>query len=207
MKRESGFTLIEVIVALFIFAILGVIAAMGLRSVISTQRQIKKTDSQLQELQIAVTLMRRDIAQFVDRRVASTSGELLDSLLITNTSDFELTTGGYANPLAAVKRGTLQRVAYQFKDHELIRLTWPVLDRAPHSAPLRRVLLTNVTQMSLSFIDDKGGVVNVWSPNADQKGKIQSGTLPRAIIVTLTLAHQGTLKNVFPIVGRGSNEQ
>ena len=202
-----GFTLIEIVVALFIFAILGTITAIGLRAVIKTHQRVEQVDKHLQKLQIAMTLMRRDISQFVDRPVASTSGESLPSLLIKNTSDFALTTGGYANPFSATKRSTLQRVAYQLKDHKLIRITWPALDRPPHITPLQRILLTHVTSMSLSFINDKGQTINVWAPGTIQNSTVQPGTLPRAIIITLTLQHQGKLRSVFPIVGRGFNAQ
>jgi general secretion pathway protein J len=199
--QSKGFTLIEIIVALFIFAILGTIAAIGLRAVIRTHKHLEKVDKNISQLEIAMTLMRRDLTQMTDRAITNTSGEELPALMVINNHHIEFTTGGYANPFAASKRGTLQRVAYQLKNNKLVRLTWSAIDRPAHIEPSRRVMLNGVTHMNLSFFDNQKQIINVWTPDANV------GTLPQAIIFTLKLRNHSTLQGVFPIVGRGFNER
>src|SRR3989338_4904860 len=67
MKKNRGFTLIEIIVALFIFAIVGVLAAMSLNTMIRAHKRLDVADSHLLQLEISMTMMRRDIAQIIDR--------------------------------------------------------------------------------------------------------------------------------------------
>ena len=111
------------------------------------------------------------------------------------------TTSGYANPFSKSKRGTLQRVAYKLEGKNLLRLTWSVLDRPPHIEPSRRIMLNGVTGMNLGFLDNKNQIINAWTPNAT------TSMLPNAIVFTLTLQHHKTLRSVFPIAGRGFDDQ
>lgn len=199
--QSNGFTLIEIVIALFIFAILGTIAAIGLHSVIQTHKHLEKVDNNMSRLAMALTLMRRDFIQITDRAITSTSGGILPAFMVINNHDIEFTTGGYTNPFSVNKRGTLQRVAYQLENNKLVRLTWSVMDRPPHIESSRRVMLNDVTDMNLGFLDNKNQIINVWTPGANV------GMLPNAIIFTLTLQNHNTLQSVFPIAGRGFNDQ
>jgi len=199
--QNKGFTLIEIIIALFIFAILGTIAAIGLHEVIRTHRRVMQTDKKISRLLLSMTLMRRDFLQITDRPITSTSGGVLPALVSTDRHHIEFTASGYANPFAMSKRGTLHRVAYTLTNKKLVRLSWSLLDRPPHVEPSHRVLLNGVTGMNLSFVDNKNQVINVWAPNSSV------GALPRAIILTITLGHRKKLRNVFPIAGRGVDDQ
>lgn len=190
-----GFTLIEILIALFIFAILGSMAAIGLHAVSHTYQQLEHTQQQIRRLQFVTTLMRRDFTQIIMRSATSTSGNSLAPLVMTTTDNIEFTTGGFANPYSAEKRSTLQRIQYEFENHELIRITWPVLDRAPNATPQYQVLLRHLKKMSLRYVDKKGQLLNVWTTTTP---------LPQAIVVTLTLENGAIWRGVFPLVSRGA---
>lgn len=203
--KNSGFTLIEIIVALFIFAILGTIVAISLHTVLQNYQRVERVDKQLQKLQMMVTLMRRDISQIVDRPVSDITGEILPAFFIDKVNHIEFTTGGHTNPFALENRSSLRRVAYEWNGKQLTRLTWSVLDRSAKSKPLSRILLSSVTKFRLSFLDDQGKISVAWPPTDKWQAHISAEVFPRAIIVALTLDHQRTMRLVFPIVARGWN--
>ncbi|OGO92436.1 MAG: type II secretion system protein GspJ [Coxiella sp. RIFCSPHIGHO2_12_FULL_42_15] len=197
--RARGFTLLEILIALAIFALVAASSAVVLRTVLNTHRQLKTSDQRLMEMVTAVTILRRDVTQMVARPVKDTSGEALPALLIPNRTEFEFTRAGYTNPLQMSARSSLQRVAYTLKDHTLYRITWPVLDRAPETKSVARVLLQNVTRLRLGFVNNEGQEVEVWS-NSTAKEAI----LPKAIIITLTLKDFAEMRLIFTIRARGA---
>ncbi len=191
--KINGFTLIEILIALLIFAILSAVAAVGLRSVIHTHQKMKIIDREFEQIQTAATFMRRDFSQIIQRSISSESGAELPALVITSTHYLEFTSAGYSNPNAVENRSTLRRVAYEWENGKLVRLTWPVLDRPPRVVPERRVLLNHVTGMTLMYVNDQGQLVNVWA----------MAHFPRAIVLALTLSRFGVWEGVFPISARG----
>jgi hypothetical protein len=51
--------------------------------------------------------------------------------------------------------------------------------------------------MNFNYVVDRGQLLNAWTTNSII-------AMPQAIIIHLTIAHFGTWQGVFPIVGRGS---
>lgn len=202
-NNHSGFTLVEVLIALFIFSILGMITIISISSVVHTYQRMKRVNNQLEQIQTAATLMRSDFTQMIQRPILSEHGEELPSLVTTSAHYVEFTTAGYSNPLAFEKRSTLRRVAYEWRDNKLIRLSWSALDRPPQITPERRILLRNVTQMTWMYVNHQGQLMNVWVTDNSGNPLI---LLPQAILVTLTLSHLGVWQGVFPLVSRGYGE-
>ncbi len=195
----AGFTLIEILVALLIFAILSVITVVGLRSMIRSHHHLDKVDQQLQQVMSAMTVLRRDITQTITRPITSSTGTgLIPAFQSTSTTAFEFTRAGYTNPFMIAPRSTMQRVGYEFKNHKLIRITWPVLDRAPDTQPTQRVLLNHVDNMTINFVDDKGQQQESWSTQTNVQA------IPRAVILMMHIKGMGELKGIFPIDGRGT---
>ncbi len=199
-NSASGFTLLEILIALAIFAVISVITAIGLRSVINTHRHVEKVDQRLRELVTATTIMRRDFSQMINRPVLDTSGVALPALLISSKTEIQFTHAGFTNPMGMLRRSSLQRVAYSFSGHKIYRTTWRVLDRAPDTKSYSKVLLDHVKNMHLSYVNNQGQIVEVWSNNDghDNKG------MPKAIIIKITLQKMGRISLVIPIRGRGN---
>lgn len=58
-----GFTLLEILVAVFIFTIVSVMTVTALHTVILTQTAMEKNTAQFNQLQIAMAIMQRDFQQ------------------------------------------------------------------------------------------------------------------------------------------------
>jgi general secretion pathway protein J len=196
MRKDCfGFTLIELMVALFIFAIVAMLAIGGLRSVLHTTTTINQHNQRLGECQLAGLIMSRDFTQIANRPIMIAENNEQPSLL-GESDHIEFTRMGYMNPLAQFPRGTLQRTGYFLKNNQLIRETWPVLDRISETYPVQRVLLSNVSSLRFLYIDNNLQETDQWSNMA---------AFPVAIIVTLYLKDLGTLQRIYQIPG-GNNE-
>lgn len=201
MKRQTrGFTLIEILVAMLIVAIIGIMAYGGLHRLINLHEQTAASMHRLQLLQQAVTIMTRDFSQLEPRPVRDPlGGAPLAAFMSTpqNQPPLVFTRGGWSNPLADV-RSTEERVAYQLDKHQLLRLSWPELDVPAQTDPVKQVLLTGVTQFDLRFMDDNGNWQNQWPPlNTNTAAYV--ARLPRAVEIDITVKDIGRITRIVEV--------
>jgi len=197
-SRYHGFTLLELLVALSVFSLVSVMAYAGLRTVLQSEQQTEQRATRIQQLQSAVLMLERDLAQFVDRPIRDEYGDEQPALRTADygASRLEFTHAGWRNPTASA-RSTLQRVAYGVEEEQLLRLSWPVLDRAQDSTPYRAVLLDKVREFNLRYMDDAHEWQLQWPPAGLAAG--DPVPLPLALEVTLVLEDLGEIRRVFPL--------
>ncbi len=196
--RLCGFTLIELLVALVIFAIFAVLAYAGLSRVLDSRERLTDEQRVWRELSQAFLRISDDAAHARSRPVRDAGGfelrafvgRLFDPRALAEPS-LELTRGGELN-YGGAPRSDLRRVAYRLKDGRLVRITWPVLDRAPVTEPLEAPLLANVETFELRFYGDSGPSVETW-PIATGSPDVP----PRAMGVTLAVKGLGRFKRLF----------
>ena len=205
MKKQMGFTLIEILIAVVIFAVLGVLAAVGLRSVLRTHEHIKKADAQLQQTETTVAILRRDVSQIIERSIINASGNVESPVLSEGPETIAFTRAGFVNPGAIAQRSQMQRVEYTVKKNQLLRLTWPALDQAPNSQPMETVLLKGVANLQIQYLDSQNQLMNSWplasGSNADVNNQNQS--MPKAIVLTIDLVKKGEMRLVLPVPAKG----
>jgi len=198
-KRVSGFTLIELLVALLIFGIFSTLAYAGLGRLLDSQGRLSGEQRLWQDVSQAFLRLSDDLAHARARPVRDVSGFELpafigrpyDSRPLADPS-LELTRGGELN-YGGAAQSDLRRVAYQLKEGRLMRITWPVLDRAPVTLPRETLLLGEVEEFELRFDGGSGSPgSSVW-PAA---GGL-AGSLPLAVEVTLGVKGVGRIKRQF----------
>lgn len=163
-QPQSGFTLIEILIALFIFVILAMIIAAGLSNIMQTQERVRQRTEQFGQLQMALTILQRDIEQAINRPIIDATGQMQPAFEL-NTNTLEFTHCGYLNPAAIQKRSTLQRVAYAVNGTQLLRKTWQVLDRVATSTAAQRVILDNISEWQVRVLGVDQNYATLW-PNS-----------------------------------------
>lgn len=197
-KHVSGFTLIELLVALVIFSIFSTLAYAGLGRLLDSRGRLTEEQRLWQDLSQTFLRLSDDLAHARARPVRDVSGFELpafvgrpyDSRALAEPS-LELTRGGELN-YGGAARSDLRRVAYRLKEGRLLRITWPVLDRAPVTVPREALLLSDVEEFELRFDGGAGSAGSTWPA-----GGGSAGPLPLAVEVTLGVKGVGQLKRLF----------
>lgn len=194
--KSSGITLLELLIALSVFAVIAIVAYSGLETVLTTRLYTEQLSENLMRLQMAFTWLERDIEQYVDRPIRDEYGDTQPALH-GKMSQLELTRSGWRNP-AQQQRSTLQRVSYQIENNRLSRSYWWVLDRSQDSKPIKTELLTHVNQIKFRFLGDTLQWYEQWPPLQQLSSDIPI-TL-KAVEVDLTVEGWGQLIRLFRVV-------
>lgn len=200
MKRAAGFTLLELLVAIGIFALTSAIAYGSLIRLMHDRERLESEHQFWRALSIVFARLEEDLSQARERQVRDLigfpqpafQGQPTDARALSAPA-LEFTRGGVL--ALGGGRSDLQRVAYRLDDGALKRLTWPVLDRGPQTAPVETVLLTQVQEFRVRFYSPTGAWLDLW-PDANN-----NVVLPRGVEIKLTLTGRGEYTRLLLING------
>jgi len=199
MNRSRGFTLLEVLVAMSIFAVIGLGASQMLRTVIITHERTQATMKDIAAFTKAITVIQRDFSQLVNRPVKNEFGEPLPPLVVDSNGDkiIEFSRTGWNNPLG-LSRSDIQRVAYGVTDEgELKRYFWLVLDRAEDSPVIEQTLLEGIEEFRINLTSVEGDTSDLWPNNNSQS------SLPLGAEVFIVSRSFGEIRQVFSFIEVG----
>lgn len=200
IKKQQGFTLLELLIAMLVFSVLSVMAYAGLQSVIESKEHTEKVAKRLVNLQTAFMFIGRDIEQAIGRSVRDGYGDVQPAM---QGGEFgreliSFTRAGHTNFLKST-RSNLQRVAYRFDEGVLQRVTWPMLDQSFTDEAYERELLVNVKKVEITYVDQKGASQNQWPPSFGVDEDVIDIVLPRAVIMTIETEALGSVRRVFSV--------
>ena len=197
---HNGFTLLELLIAITVFAVMTVMAYGGLSNVIANSESSKKSLVRLQEIQQTVFNIERDFSQITERSIRDEFGETQKYLTAGDNIDrlIEFTRNGRRNP-ANLLRSHLVRVAYKLEDGNLIRIYWPHLDRSPNAVPFENILLTAVNKTEFRFLDNNSEWHSEWPPLNPTRASNNDPITLSAIEFILTLDDWGNISRLFKV--------
>ena len=194
-RYKSGFTLLELLVAISIFSILSVMAYGGLKTVLDARDASKKVAERIAVSQIAMLRLANDLRQTVNRTVRDGFGTSVPEMLTSQSGDnaLEWTRAGYSNP-EKLQRSNLHRIAYKLEDNKLVRVAWSVLDRAQDTEPSESVLLSDIESLEWRFNVAAGNWSSSWPATP---APVEPISLPRAVEVTITFSDLGKVRRLI----------
>ncbi|MBA1148459.1 type II secretion system minor pseudopilin GspJ [Ectothiorhodospiraceae bacterium WFHF3C12] len=187
-QSNHGFTLLEVIVAVAIFAVVSAVAYGGLNAVLNTQSQTRDHAERLTRLQRALTVMAMDFEQAVPRPIRDQYGDP-EAAMLVNVEGIAFTRAGQLNPMGQA-RSAFERVGYRLDEEgNLIRVSWRGLDQPIDPVKRETRLLEGVDGFSVEFA---AGTDSEWLeqwPPLGVRDPMQS--MPIAVRITLELPDYG----------------
>lgn len=195
-KLLNGFTLIEILIAITIFAILATLTSSILYYAFNTRERVMEQTNRLASLQLAMSLLERDAIQIINRQIRRNEMQLV-SAFIGRDNYTEFTRGGLPNPDSLEKRSTLSRIGLLCQDNQLIRRSWPSLDSINKDQYSDKVLLTDLTQCKFSYLNKTLQVLSEWQESVGNQEQVEP--LPKAIQLNLTLKYWGKMSILLPI--------
>jgi len=195
INLKRGFTLLELLVALSIFSVLSVMAYGGLQTVITTKQSTQQAADRIAEIQLAMMRISTDLRQTVDRKIRDEYGDFSHAMQSSQNGDETMawTRAGYRNP-ARLKRSHVQRVAYKLDHQKLIRITWPVLDRAQDTEAMETEVLSNIELIEWRFLNNEDEWVSAWPEEGTKAGLYP---LPKAVEFTFELQDWGKIRRLI----------
>ncbi|MBV7300674.1 type II secretion system minor pseudopilin GspJ [Enterovibrio paralichthyis] len=198
-KKSQGFTLIEVLLALMIFATLSVAANQIFRNVIASDQQTEEVGNALKNLQRTLIIMDSDFRQMLARQYRNggdeseqTLLEFGDDLLDSESQGIRFVRGGWINPQQLFPRGEIVKVGYRIQDEKLERIRWMYPDDSSAVEPAVMPLMEGVKSISFEVKGDDS-----W-----QKSWDTPLVMPSAIRVVLDTERYGELSRVYLLPGQ-----
>lgn len=200
--NSKGFTLIEMLVALTIMAMLSIAAYQVLYQVQLSNSVSKNQTTRFNELQKALVVMNSDFRQIAARHFRTNDKEpearllLWESGILGNDGyGLIFTRFGWSNPQMQFPRGEVTKIGYRLNHGTLERIWWDYPDTTLGDAGHVMPILTQVDKFVMRFFYDKKWQ-NQWS---------KKDVLPQAIAIKLVVHDYGDIERIFLIAGKDKN--
>lgn len=207
LHGNKGFTLIEALLAIFIFSWIGLGAYQILDQITRAKETSLRQSDRLSSFQRLNWRLSQDFRQMIVRPIVDERGDK-QSWLVHEGEEFliEFTRQGWSNPLNW-PRSDLQRVAYTIDIHPehddrnsdyynderlyLLRYYWQVLDRTQETEPRIQALLADVADFRVQYWDhtEKEWIASVDTVAAEDR--------PAAYEVSIVLESEEVLSYIF----------
>lgn len=204
VNPRSGFTLVELLVAIAIFAVLSMLGWKVFDYLLKVKDRNAEHEVNLFALQDAYQQILRDSLQIIP--LTANDGRQLQAALVLNDQVFMFSKAGVSDPL---KQGLspYERIEYRFDESQkrLYRLKYTNLNIPNRVQPMSSVLLDNVERFKVSVFNPQE--LMQWPENnVDSENTAELRKLPLGLKIQLTVA--GTdYEWIYRLIDRSQDSQ
>lgn len=193
-RQQRGFSLVEMMVALVIMAVLSILAYSAFDGVLQMETRSKEQFLGENRLQLASAVILNDLIHLRQRPVRDILGGQ-EAAYLAPQGEFVVvfSRGGSAN--ASATGGSVQRLGYRVEDGNLIRSRWQVVDQGPATLRQDQVLATGIDSLTVEQLDKNGDFTAFWPP-ANEPG--HRAAVPALMRVTLAAVDSEPLTLLVP---------
>jgi general secretion pathway protein J len=180
--KRSGFTLLEVLIAIAIVALLALMGYRALSALSESESRLSAEATRWRTLDLFFARLEADLREAVPRPARSGAAREAAWLAAVDAAGNGALAFSRAGPDFAIDPGSVgQRLGYRLRNGSIEVLYWPGYDRPRNGEPAAYALLSGVTQFRLSYLTGTGIWVDSWPIGGE-------ADLPRATRVMVTLA-------------------
>tara|TARA_X000000368_G_scaffold77737_1_gene58042 strand:+ start:6235 stop:6837 length:603 start_codon:yes stop_codon:yes gene_type:complete len=149
-NNSKGFTLIEVLVSIVILSIIAVVSTNFLQSSVEARDESSKKLQNIKELNIASSILRRDIRQIINVPMRDYFGNNLKGNFIADTASDSLVFTTLVN--ASYSTSRIRRVEYLYQNNALIRKQYYADNPYSYDEFFETTLLEDISEIEFSYL-------------------------------------------------------
>ena len=157
---KSGFTLLEVLIALLAAALISIMSFDFLANTIFLKERIDNSISNDSKHSKAIHLMRLDMIQAVPFKLKDQNYNNLNNVFIGSNEERILTFVSLSSSDISITNSKLRRIIYRVKDRNLVRTT--TLANNENVVLSEEILLSNIDKFQIYFGDSLDDMTDIY---------------------------------------------
>lgn len=200
--RARGFTLLELLVAMAVLAVVGALGYRGLNSILDAEARLQVESRRWTDVSLLFSQLSEDLTMAVGRTTRDDMDRTSPALLLSGSvsasapatsGDAQLVVTRLGIGEGSTMQSAPRRVGYRLRDGALEYLVWPDLDSAPGITPAAYELLGDVADLTWQALDVDGRWFTDWPAGRP------ATALPRAVSVRIVLAGGKEITRILPL--------
>ena len=186
--NAKGFTLVEILVAIFLSSLIGILVLSGLSTSLSINEKTLNRSNLLSQIALTDKIIKRDLLHALDRNARDERGDVRDWPLYGEVLLDEGIFLAFSihTPIREVSGGALKWVEYSKEGSQIIRSEYSYVDRVLDSFKHSSILLDSVDSLDLKFFN-QGSFAEVWPPQET----VELSGLPQMIEISFKFESYG----------------
>jgi general secretion pathway protein J len=192
-RAQSAFTLVELLIALAIMALLALLGYRALASLADSETQLSAEAQRWRALDMLFARLEGDVRQAVPRAIRTgVRSEPAWIGVVDGDGNGELRFSRAGTEFAGEPGSAGQRLGYRLREGRVEVLYWPHYDQPFSVTPTIYPLVDGVTQLRIAYLDDRDSWRDRWPSLAD-------ATIPRAVRIEVVLASGETIERLLAL--------